>query len=263
MSNRPKKKTPSSSRVAAARGDAHRSRTLWIVLGVFVVVLVAGIVAIAASSSKKEEASGGGPSPSGGTVVPAGDLNFGSVNVSGTPLVKLPNASTSASSTSQTDPALGATIPTATGQQFDGSSISIGPGGKPKVIMFVAHWCPHCQAEVPRIQQWLDASGMPSDVDLYAVATGTTASRPNYPPGDWLRGKDWSVPTMVDDEEFTAANAFGLSSYPFFVVVDSSGKVVTRTSGELSEDGWNALLEAARTGVPPATNAGGESSASN
>ncbi len=252
MSNRPKKKV-SASRVAAARGEARRSRTLWIVIGVVVVVMVAAIVAIAASGSKNE-AAGGGASPSGGTVVPSGDLNFGSVDVSGTPL---PKGSTTASAT---DTAVGQTIPTLTGQQFDSSAIAIAPGGKPKVIMFVAHWCPHCQAEVPRVQQWLDASGMPSDVDLYAVATGTSASRPNYPPGKWLRSKGWSVPTMVDDQEFSAATAYGLSSYPFFVVVDSSGKVVFRTSGELTEDQWNALLEAARTGSAPATATAGQSS---
>ena len=53
---------------------------------------------------------------------------------------------------------------------------------------------------------------------------------------------------MLDDEEQTAALAVGTSAYPFFVVVDSDGKVVERTSGEITEDQWNALLEAARTG---------------
>jgi cytochrome c biogenesis protein CcmG/thiol:disulfide interchange protein DsbE len=253
VSNRPKKKVP-PSRVTAARGDANRSRTLWIVIGVVVVVMVAAIVAIALSSSSDKEGAGGGASPSGGTVVPSGDLNFGTVDVTGTPLPLRPKTAT------ETDTALGETIPTVTGQQFDGSAISITPGGKPKVIMFVAHWCPHCQAEVPRIQEWLDNGGMPSDVDLYTVATGTDKSRPNYPPGKWLRGQGWSVPTMVDDEESTAGSAFGLSAYPFFVVVDSAGNVVTRTSGELSEDQWNALLEAARTGTAPATDTAGQSS---
>lgn len=252
MSNRPNSKS-TGRRVAAARGDANRSRTLWIVIGVFVVVAIAAIMAIAVTGSK-DKVAGGGASPSGGTVVPSGDLDFGTVEVSGTPLVQRTPSSTDA------DPAVGATIPEVTGQQFDGSSISIGPSGKPKVVMFVAHWCPHCQAEVPRVQEWLDAGGMPSDVDLYAVATGTASNRPNYPPGEWLRSKGWSVPTLVDDEQSTAASAFGLSAYPFFVVVDGSGKVVLRTSGELTEDQWNALLEAARTGTAPATETAGQSS---
>ena len=44
------------------------------------------------------------------------------------------------------DPAVGMTIPTVTGTDFDGNDITItGDDGKAKVIVFVAHWCPHCQ----------------------------------------------------------------------------------------------------------------------
>jgi thiol-disulfide isomerase/thioredoxin len=253
VSNRPNKRT--SSRVSAARADANRNRTVWIVVGAAVVVLLAAVIAIAARGGGDDSASlGGGPSPSGGTVVPSGDLDYGTVQVSGTPLAQAPRTAATA------DPAIGQTIPTVTGQQFDGSSITLAPGDKPKVVVFAAHWCPHCQAEVPRIQEWLDADGMPADVELTAVATGTTSTRPNFPPGKWLRSKGCSIPTLVDDEESTAANAFGLASYPFFVVVDGSGKVVYRVSGEISEDTWNSLLEAARTGVAPGTATGGESS---
>lgn len=47
------------------------------------------------------------------------------------------------------DPELGKTIPTIIAQQFNGDSITLGPTGKPYVILFVAHWCPHCQREIP------------------------------------------------------------------------------------------------------------------
>lgn len=254
MSNRPTRKPAPSRKVAAARKSSGGSRTLWIVIGVAVVVLLAAVIAIAVTSSE-EPVAGGGPSPSGGTVVPSGDLHYGEVQVSGTPLEQSRTMGAS-------DPVVGATIPTVTGQQFDGSPISIENDGKPKVVMFVAHWCPHCQAEVPRVQEWLDESGMPSDVDLYAVATGTSSSRTNFPPGDWLREAGWSVPTLVDDEQSAAANAYGLMTYPYFVVVDSSGKVVTRASGEITQETWNGLLEAARTGVPLSGSVEGESSPS-
>jgi hypothetical protein len=115
---------------------------------------------------------------------------------------------------------------------------------------------------VPRIQDWLDENGMPTDVALYTVATGTSSARPNFPPGDWLREEGWSVPTLVDDEGASASTAYGLSSYPFFVVLDGSGKVVVRASGELSIDAWEQLLEAARTGVAPSAASEGESSPS-
>jgi thiol-disulfide isomerase/thioredoxin len=251
MSNRPNRRASASARVAAAQAQS-RGRTIWIIVGVAVVVALALVIAVAVTGSD-DAVEGGGPSPSGGTVVPSGDLSQGTVDVTGE---SLPGLTRGAS----TDPAVGQTIPTVAGESFDGSAISIAPGGKPKVVMLLAHWCPHCQAEVPRIQQWLDANGMPSDVDLIAISTSASASRPNYPPGDWLRGEGWSVPTMVDDGEGTAIRAFGLTSYPFFVVVDDTGAVVFRTSGELSETQWEALVDAARTGIAPAGGGSGESS---
>jgi thiol-disulfide isomerase/thioredoxin len=213
---------------------------LWVGLGALIVVV--GIVAIAVGrSSSSGSDDGGTASPSGGTVVPNGDLQYGTVTVTGTALPTLPD--------SGADPAAGEAIPTIAGQQFDGSSITISPaGGKGQVIMGIAHWCPHCQAEVPRIQSWLDASGMPDDVQLTAVATANTPSRGNFPAGPWLRKDGWTVPTMIDDEQSTAGEALGISAFPYFLVVDKDGNVVERTSGEITEDQWNALLEAARTG---------------
>lgn len=236
MSNRPKRKTPTSAKVAAARGQSS-ARTIWIIVGAIVVVALAGVIAIAVSSSEEPA---------------SGDLSYGDVEVTGTPLPEMAQGSA-------TDPAIGETIPTVAGVSFDDSPINIGPGGKAKIVMLLAHWCPHCQAEVPRIQDWLDDNGMPADVDLVSIATGTTSSRSKYPPGKWLREEQWSVPTLVDDEAGTAGAAFGLSSFPFFVVVDSSGEVVYRTSGELSVEQWGALVEAARTGTAP-SGGGGQSS---
>ena len=251
MSNRPAKRKVSSTTVASARNSGSGNRTVWIVVGMVVVVLLAAVIAIAVTRSEQDVA-GGGTSPSGGTVVPSGDLDYGTVDVSGTPLPEMARGSS--------DAAIGETVPTVTGEQFDGAGITIAPGGKPKVVMFVAHWCPHCQAEVPRIQDWLDQNGTPNDVDLYTVATGTTSAQSNFPPGDWLREQGWSVPTMVDDEQNAAAQAYGLSGYPFFVVVDGAGNVVFRTSGELSTEQWEGLLEAARTGTAPGGSSAGESS---
>jgi thiol-disulfide isomerase/thioredoxin len=146
------------------------------------------------------------------------------------------------------DPAIGTVAPQLHGSSFDDTPVHIMSDGRPKVVMFVAHWCPHCRAEVPRITEWLADSGMPSDVDLYTVATGTSADAPNYPPSKWLDDADWPIATMADDADSSAAAAFGLQSYPYFVVLDSSGRVVTRTSGEITQEQFNALLIAATSG---------------
>lgn len=243
MSNRVKGKQSSAQRVRAASNAGKGRSTTWIWIAAIVAIVVIGVVVIAVGRGSESSSSGGGTSPSGGTVVPNGKMDVGTVKVMGTPLPTL--------SQDATDPAIGMTIPTISGVQFDNKQLDITPDGKPKIIMVVAHWCPHCQAEVPRIQQWLDDAGMPADVELVTVATSNDAAKPNFPAADWLRRQKWSVPTIVDDKANDAAGALGVSAFPFFIVTNGQGKVIYRTSGEITQDQWNALLTAARTGVAP------------
>ena len=46
--------------------------------------------------------------------------------------------------------------------------------------MFLAHWCPHCQAEVPRLVS-LAKGAQIAGVDLVGIPTNTTDQAPNYP----------------------------------------------------------------------------------
>jgi protein-disulfide isomerase len=48
---------------------------------------------------------------------------------------------------------------------------------------------------------------------------------------------------LADDANNTAGNAFGVSGYPFFVLMDETGKVVQRISGEVSIDELNQIIE--------------------
>jgi thiol-disulfide isomerase/thioredoxin len=162
------------------------------------------------------------------------------VEVTGTALPRLADPSA--------DPAVGERAPTVTGVSFDGSPVTIAPNGEAQVIVFVAHWCPHCQAEVPVITQWLADNGQPEGVELRAVSTGVNAAAPNYPPSAWLEGEGWPIPTLVDEPDSVAANTFGLSAFPFFVAVNDQGEVVARISGELTIAQLEALVAAAREG---------------
>jgi thiol-disulfide isomerase/thioredoxin len=143
------------------------------------------------------------------------------------------------------DPAVGLAAPAVSGEDFAGDPVSIAADGRAKAIVFLAHWCPHCQAEVPVIQEWLDAQGMPADVDLYSVATAIDPASPNYPPDEWLAREGWTVPVLVDDGSQTAATAFGLTSFPYFVFVDAQGNVTGRAAGELSIEELQGYLATA------------------
>jgi len=71
-------------------------------------------------------------------------------------------------------------------------------------------------------------------VSPYLVSTAVSRERPNWPPSAWLRDAGLNVPVLVDDGQSSAAAAYGLSAFPFFVAVDADGKVVARRSGELA-----------------------------
>jgi cytochrome c biogenesis protein CcmG/thiol:disulfide interchange protein DsbE len=236
MSNRPSSEKSGHNRPGAASQRVRDAQSgssgsvIWFAVGLVVfVMLVAAAVAFAVRKPSEESGA-----PPAGKV----DLNWSDVAVNGTPLAAAP-------SSGGTDPAIGQAAPGLSGKTFDGTPLTIPASGKPKVVMFVAHWCPHCQKEVPLIAEHLGGN-LPGDVDLYAVSTGVKEDRPNFPPGKWLRRENWPVPTMVDDAAGTAGDAYGLSGFPFFVVVGADGKVIDRQSGELTTEQFDALLAEAR-----------------
>ncbi len=140
------------------------------------------------------------------------------------------------------DPAVGTIAPEVSGPGFTGKTVSINHDGAAKVIVFLAHWCPHCQDEVAELAPFFSDLEVPAGVELYSVATSTTPTRRNYPPSDWLLEAGWQVPVLVDNADFAVANAYGLSSFPYWVVLDGDGVVLTRISGGLGIQAVEGLL---------------------
>jgi thiol-disulfide isomerase/thioredoxin len=215
----------------------RRNRNWWIWGGVALVFVVAIVVAVVVSG--------------GGDSAKATQHETGAVTVDGTPLPQFVSGGV--------DTAIGDTIPTLHGVSFDGSAVTIAPTSKPQVVLFVAHWCPHCQAEVPRIVA-LAKKGAFEGIDVATVATGTNSTYPNYPPSAWLQGEHWPFPVLVDSTESTAATAYGLPSYPYFVFTDAQGKVVGRATGEIAPSDLQRILKALVAGTPLPTGIAGASS---
>jgi len=139
------------------------------------------------------------------------------------------------------DPAAGMTLATVSGGDWDGNQTTIAPDGTPKIVVLLAHWCPHCQREVPIIQQWINDGNLPAGIDMYSVTVFTDPLRANWPPQDWLVQAGWTTPVIMDDAAGTAATAFGMASTPMYVVLDGNNQVVQRISGEIGTDGLDAL----------------------
>jgi thiol-disulfide isomerase/thioredoxin len=218
-------------RASDAAQRMHRNRIiLW--SGVAVIAVIAIVVALVAGSSNSD--------------ADATKWETAPVKVSGTPLPEY-------DSSRSPDPAVGETIPTLEGKSiYDGSSITIGPNGgggnKPQMIIFVAHWCPHCQAEVPRLVA-LAKQGVFDGVDLSAVATATSSQAVNYPPSKWLQDDaKWPFPVMADSPNGTASTAYGLTAFPYLVLVNPDGTVAGRATGELPPDQVKANIDALKEG---------------
>jgi thiol-disulfide isomerase/thioredoxin len=145
-------------------------------------------------------------------------------------------------SSAAADPVVGMSAPTVEGADWNDNEVTIEADGRPKVVLFLAHWCPHCQAEVPVVQDWIDSGNLPEGVDLYSVATSTDRLRPNWPPQEWLEDEGWTVPVIMDDEIGSVAGHFGMAGTPFYVVLDGENNVIRRISGEIGTAGLDVLV---------------------
>ena len=207
-------------------GGSERKNT-----GMIVVIAVAAVAAIALIAAVVISQVGGDD----GATVPEGTQQTQPVVVEGEPLPQYTGQGN--------DAAIGTVPPMLEGRSFDGSSVVIDPNdGTPKLVVFLAHHCPHCQAEVPRMVEWASQGLVPAGVDVYGVATGTASNRDNYPPSAWLEREAWPFPTLADSDTYQAADAWGLTAYPYFVALDADGKVVQGASGELTQEQFTALL---------------------
>ena len=142
------------------------------------------------------------------------------------------------------DPALGETVPTLSGSTFDGSEIVLEPG-VPRLYGFFAHWCPHCQAELPKLTEWLRDGVGAEGVEVAAISTAVEPDADNHPPSAWFDDVGYTRPVLLDSETSTAAIAFGLVAFPYWVVTDADGSVLLRLTGSLERDDFVALTQLA------------------
>jgi cytochrome c biogenesis protein CcmG/thiol:disulfide interchange protein DsbE len=209
-----------STRTASNKRQGSNSRSLiyWIIGGVVGLGLIVWLAIAIAGESPVDET-----------------IAFGQVTVEGDDLPFL--------ETGAADPAIGLTAPTVTGHDWNGDEYTIGPDGRAKIVVMLAHWCPHCQAEVPVVQGWLESGALPEGVDIYGTTVLTNRLRDGstWPPRDWLEEEGWTSPTIMDDRENSIVNAFGMVGTPTYVVLGPDNENLGRLSGEIGLSGLQAL----------------------
>ena len=226
MSNRPRaQKSRTGSRPSGGHDDAGSNPLLkWMIVSVVALVaVVVGVGFLASRDAEEREQSSDVPQVS-------------DVNIEGEHLPPFEGH--------DPDPAMESVAPAFAATTFGGVEVSVLPGnGTAKVIGFFAHWCPHCQRELPRIANWLAANQMPAGVEVIAVSTAVDSGRPNYPPSAWFEEEQWPAVAVRDSESNEIGEAYGLQGFPYLVAVDANGRVVARVSGELSDADWEELLD--------------------
>jgi cytochrome c biogenesis protein CcmG/thiol:disulfide interchange protein DsbE len=225
---------------------APKRNLLWLWVGIAVVVVIAGVVAVVTSGEDEKLTVGSVPttvedssdSTAADTVAdtdtdtvaeteptPGQVAEVWPVTVTGTPLAGLENPSA--------DPAVGTAAPGLSGFTFDGTPMNIDYSKGPTLLVFLAHWCPHCNREIPEILAWRDSGGVPDGLQVIAVTTAVDPSRDNYPPSEWIVDRGWTWPVLADSQASDAAIAMGVSGFPYSIIIGTDGNVLGRISGEL------------------------------
>jgi thiol-disulfide isomerase/thioredoxin len=220
MAQNQRKKKQKKVGASSARDNSNLKVILYIVL---VVVGIAGAVSLGTAGGSTNTTTDSGVTVPGGVAA----AEFQDVAVTGDALPQMPE--------SGEDPAVGKAAPTISGYDLAGRPAKIDPGsdGKGTMVVFLAHWCPHCNREVPVLNEWKAKGLVPQNLRVVGVTTASRPDQANWPPSKWIVAMKWTFDQFADSEKQDAAAAYGVGGYPFLVFIDAAGNVTSRTSGEV------------------------------
>lgn len=243
MANRQRAEARRKAQAKSSRspGEGGGSKLgIWIGLAAVIALVVGIVVFVGGGDDSNSNASDNTSVPSGLASLPVSQP----VTITGDSLTPF-------DATLSPDPAVGLDAPVLSGLNFSGEPIVADPADGPYMLVFLAHWCPHCNAEVPRLNDWKNSGAVPPELNVIGVATAVSSASENFPPAVWFSNKGWQWPVIVDEangdggEAGKAAQAFGASGWPYFVIVGADGKVKARVSGQIEVADLQAIVDAA------------------
>ncbi len=150
---------------------------------------------------------------------------------------------------SRPDTAIATTAPVIVAETFDGERLRLGDDDTARIFAFLAHWCPHCQAELPALVDWLSTVTMPEGVEIVAVSTAVNSDADNYPPSEWFEREGYNATLIRDNDDGTLANGFGLIGFPYWVSIGADGNVIERITGAVNQAKFEQMLAQAADSV--------------
>ncbi len=220
--------------VGADEMEGTSRLVLWIALAVATVGILVGVVLLTGNSA-------------GTATETTTDVSILPVEETGTPLVfgdPLPQMDPN---DPENDPAVGMAAPLVEGVSFDRDAISIPIQNKITVLLFLAHWCPHCQDELDDMTTYLTTEKLSNEIAVLVVSTGVDETLANSPPSEWFATSGFPNPVVLDSDNMDIAAVYALPAFPFIVVIDTNGIVAARIVGGVPAD---VLFEYAETLVP-------------
>jgi len=117
------------------------------------------------------------------------------------------------------------------------------PGKSPTIFIFVAHWCPYCQEEIPEVIKWIEEDQIiQKGVNVVLIATSSDSGKSNYPPDEWLFNEKWQYPVIYDDANNQIANHFGVSYFPSWVFTENDGVIAFTHAGKITKEELSNLV---------------------
>jgi thiol-disulfide isomerase/thioredoxin len=127
-------------------------------------------------------------------------------------------------------------------EYYSGAPLTVSPDGEKATVWLVwAHWCPHCQDELPELSAfWADSAEQFPNVDVVTITSSIDPTRGN-PLEAYLDGSGFTFPVLVDQDN-ELATTMGTTAFPFWVVTGPDGRVLLRRPGALGLDQMAGLF---------------------
>lgn len=115
----------------------------------------------------------------------------------------------------------------------DGRPVKLsGFAGKPVVLNFWASWCPPCKSEMPHFNAVYQDQ---KDAVVFLMIDQTDGQRETKEKGlQYVTAQGFDFPVYFDTE-LEASTAYGISSIPTTLFINSEGKIVNSYRGAIDE----------------------------
>jgi thiol-disulfide isomerase/thioredoxin len=121
------------------------------------------------------------------------------------------------------------------GEKFDNASVK----GKAVLVQFWATWCPYCKRDQPAVDQITNDY---ADKGLIVLAVDMK-EEPRKVTGYLARSPRACKVVLMRDTNLGAM--FAAHAFPYYVLIDTNGKIAETHKGAMGEDGLRHMLRKA------------------